>query len=318
MRGQRLSGDLSVLYRILEAGEKGYAVSAANVSNRGLKAALKSYARQRAGFKSEVLMALQRLAGHARTRPSVRGFLHRGRITIFAALTIGSDEREQVVLKEVLIGERAALRTYEKILKGGMPDPLREVLTRQYFEVRAAYDQIHLLRGREGKRLILRLFDSGHAAESAAQELGKAGFDTQAIEQLDFNEVFSAYDGNYPAVAETTASGAVGGAFWGSLVGTLAGAGLDAANLSSFGLMAGENLWAWIALAGIGAGALVGALLGFAIGLGIHGEDAYLYDQSLRRGKIVLKARVDALRAKEASRIMSDASARGRARTVPA
>ncbi|MEW5829312.1 MAG: DUF2383 domain-containing protein, partial [Chloroflexota bacterium] len=121
MRGQRLSDDLSVLYRILEAGEKGYAVSAANVSNRGLKTMLKSYARQRAGFKSEVLMELRRLAGDARVRRSLRGFLHRGRITIFATLTISSDEREKVVLKEVSTGERAALRTYEKILKGGLP-----------------------------------------------------------------------------------------------------------------------------------------------------------------------------------------------------
>ncbi|MEW5830697.1 MAG: hypothetical protein AB1846_17535, partial [Chloroflexota bacterium] len=172
--------------------------------------------------------------------------------------------------------------------------------------------------GWEGKRLVLRLFDTGHAAESAVLELGKAGFDPGTVEQLDFNESFGTDNGHDSTVAEATASGAVGGAFWGSLVGTLAGAGLDVANLSSFGLAAGEGLWACIALAGIGAGALVGALLGFAIGVGVRGEDAHLYDQSLRRGKVILKARVDDLRAKEASRIMSRASARGWAGTVPA
>ncbi len=45
---RRASKALDYLYRIVEAGEKGYAVAAANVDNRGLKLLFKSYAQQRA------------------------------------------------------------------------------------------------------------------------------------------------------------------------------------------------------------------------------------------------------------------------------
>jgi uncharacterized protein (TIGR02284 family) len=317
MRSQQNSDDLMLLYRILEAGEKGYAVSAANVNNRGLKALFKSYAQQRAMFKSEVLLELRHLLGYVRPRRSLRGFIHRGRITIFATLTIGDAEREKVVLKEILIGERAALQAYEMVLRNGLPDSLRDRLAHQYYAVRAAFDQIQLLRGREGKHLVLRLFDSDQAAESAMRELAKAGFDTGIIERVDFIGNFEAYEGENSTLAETTVSGAVGGAFWGSLVGTLSGIGLDVADLVPFGMAPGEGLWTLFSFAGIAAGALIGAILGFAIGVGIRGEDAHLYNQSLQRGKVILVAMVDTLRAKEAGQIMAYISARGWAGTMP-
>ena len=116
MPTDRVLRSLSYLHRIVEAGEKGYAVSATNVNNQGLKILLKSYAQQRARFKSEIHSEIQRLGGEVKIRSSIRGILHRGRIDIFAALTIGNREREGVVLKEILIGEKIALQTYKSIL----------------------------------------------------------------------------------------------------------------------------------------------------------------------------------------------------------
>ena len=44
---------------------------------------------------------------------SVPAIVHRGRMNIFAALTIGERSRERVVLREILVGERAAVTAYE-------------------------------------------------------------------------------------------------------------------------------------------------------------------------------------------------------------
>jgi hypothetical protein len=45
-----------------------------------------------------------------------------------------------------------------------------------------------------------------------------------------------------------------------------------------------------IALAGLLAGATIGLVLGYFIGIGIAEDDSYLYDQSVLHGKIILLA----------------------------
>ena len=112
---------LVYLYKIVEAGERGYAVVASNVSNRALKILYKSYAQQRLQFKEEIFAEIQRLGGHTRPRSKFLGIVHRGRIDIFAALTIGNENVEKVVLKEVLLGEMVAVKAYEKTLKKDLP-----------------------------------------------------------------------------------------------------------------------------------------------------------------------------------------------------
>src|SRR5262249_4425987 len=143
---------LQYLYRIVEAGERGYAVSAINVNNQGLKILFRAHAQQRLKFKNEILSEMRDLGRGAPPRGSYRGVLHRGRINIFAALTIGKEEREMVVLKEILVGERVALRAYETVLNKNLPPRVREVVARQYDQVRGVVEQVQLLRGKEGKR----------------------------------------------------------------------------------------------------------------------------------------------------------------------
>ena len=108
---------LSNLYKIAEAGERGYAVAAASVKNRGFKVLFKSHAQQRAEYKEALFAEIQRLGGTSSPQSSPLAAIHRGRITIFATMTIGEENIERVVLKEVLLGERVARRTYEKTLE---------------------------------------------------------------------------------------------------------------------------------------------------------------------------------------------------------
>jgi len=116
------------LYKTVEDGEKGYAVVASNVKNRALKILFQSYSQQRRQFKEEIFNEIQRLGGEARPKDSILGMIHRGRIDIFATLTIGDENVEKVLLKEVRLGERVALRTYERTLKQELPPETRALV----------------------------------------------------------------------------------------------------------------------------------------------------------------------------------------------
>ena len=173
---------LSSLYKIVEASEKGYAVVASNVKNRALKILFQSYAQQRRKFKEEIFQEIRRLGG-AETRPrdNILGVIHRGRIDIFATLTIGEENVEKVLLKEVRLGENVALRAYERTLKQDLPPETRALIDGQYQEVQRIVDQVRLLRGHAGKRLMLRLYDSRTDAEQAVQSLQQAGISEKDI-----------------------------------------------------------------------------------------------------------------------------------------
>jgi uncharacterized protein (TIGR02284 family) len=132
---------LVYLYKYVEAGERGYAVVASNVRSRALKILYRVYAQQRLRFKEEIFDEIQRLGGHSRPRSNILGILHRGRIHIFTAMTIGDEGVENLLLKEILVGESAALRAYEKTLKADLPPETREMVERQFNEVRNILEQ---------------------------------------------------------------------------------------------------------------------------------------------------------------------------------
>ena len=105
---------LVYLYKYVEAGERGYAAVASNVRNRALKILYRAYAQQRLKFKEELFAEIQRLGGTTRPSSNLLGILHRGRIDIFTAMTIGDESVENMLLMEILVGESAALGAYEK------------------------------------------------------------------------------------------------------------------------------------------------------------------------------------------------------------
>lgn len=313
---------LGTLYRIVEAGERGYAVAAANVDNRGLKLLFKSFAQQRANFKTEIFQEMQHLNGPAHAPgnglSSILAMIHRGRIDIFAALTIGDENEEQVVLKEVMLGESVALRAYENTLKKDLPPEIREVVTRQFEEVRRVVEQVHLMKGREGKRLLVRLYDTEMDANRAVERLRQSGLAQESIEKVLVDKTEVLYKGRGTTLRETILSGAVGGAFWGSVIGLLAVISVLQLPNWNPGVQSfmDQRLWAFIALVlCIAGGVFVGTMIGTFIGWGIKSSDAYLYDHGLERGRILVKSLVDESRASKAWRMLAHVNIESRART---
>ena len=296
---------LSRLYRICDAAEKGFGVVAENVKNRGLKIFLKTYAQERFQFKNRLRDEIVRLGGQLKDRSSIRGVVHRGRIDILATLTIGPENVEKYVLSEALRGEKVSIKTYQKAMQQNLPDETRALVQHQLARIQAVYQEVEHLRGREGKRLVVGLFDSEASGEAAVQALQSASFTQDTIEQIHLADVLKVHTARDYTVLETVVSGAAGGAIWGSIFGVVAGLGvLMASGTAPFLETDGATTGAVVTLAGVIAGALLGAILGLFIGLGSSDEDAYLYEDSLQHGVILLKVWTDDDRATDAGQIM--------------
>ena len=317
---RQLVGTLNRLYRLCQAGARGFEVVAENVSNRGLKVLLKTYGQQRAQFARELEEAIHDLGGETSRRRSIRGIVHRGRIDIKATLTIGQQDVENVVLKEAMLGESAAVRAYQRALQNDLPAEIKTMLEQQAREIQAVSDQVALLSGRSGRRLVVHLFDSDEALEDAVEALQENGFSTDHLDTLTLDEVTGVYEGEVGATSidETIVSGAVGGAIFGSIFGAVAGIGnLLFPGLASMMQVDAPSAWALVALAGTVIGALFGVILGFLVGLGVAEEDRYLYDDSLKHGAKLMMLETESDRAREATQLLHRMPAGARRRAEP-
>jgi len=301
------------LYKIVEAGENGYAVVASNVKNRALKILFQSYSQQRRQFKDEIFEEIKRLGGETRPKSSILGMIHRGRIDIFATLTIGDEKVEKVLLKEVRLGERVALNTYERTLKQDLPPVTHALVEQQFQEVRKVVDQIRLLRGQDGKRLVLRLYDSRKDAEQALQSLKKAGISEQTIKIEDFNPpVFEPSKGRGTTILETILSGGVGGGIWGIVAGILAV--ISIVQIAALNERAASPIVVVMTLLGlIAAGVFIGSMIGLFIGWGVTSQDDYI-SETVKDGEVLMQTLIDESLASKAWRIMNQVAIAARAR----
>ncbi len=306
MSDKQVIHTLNRLHRICVAGERGFNAVAENVSNRGLKVLLKMYAQQRHRFAAELQVEIKRLGGNVVQGRNLLGMIHRGRIDIFATLTIGPLNVERVVLKEALIGEKAALRSYKKVLDdAGLPDEITAVIHRQFTEIQTTHDQVERLIGKPGERLVVSLFAEEQNVTKAAQDLKEAGFPEEAIATLPLNEMTDIYEGKGSTIGETVISGAVGGALWVSLLGAISGLLMVLTpGLGAAGSLSAGAIWALVTLGGALVGAALGAILGFWISIAIHEEDRYLYNRSIKDGSKLVLLQTNRRRAPEASQIM--------------
>lgn len=311
-----ITRQLNQLHRLNEAGERGYVVVAENVRNRGLKIILKSFAQQRAEFAQALEDEIRRLGGGVSQRESIRGVIHRGRINIQATMTINAHSVEEMVLKEAIRGENVIVKTYERCLKQELPAETKTLLETQYQAVKSAREQIELLCGRDGKQLVVRLFDSAHDAETAVQALVKAGYDRSQMEIDDVEQETKIYQGEGTNTTETVISGAFGGLLWGSLIGLISGIGLAfIPEMMSMSIMEADPMTIWIGMVLAGAifGALFGAIFGLLISRGTAEDDAYLYDDSVKFGTHIIQLVTNEDRSKEAAQILHQVNAAARA-----
>jgi uncharacterized protein (TIGR02284 family) len=133
----------AVLNQLIETckdGERGFLYATNYVKDPLVKAIFTEAASQRQRFAVDLMPHAQRLGGANEADGTTTAALHRGWMTIKDTLT-GHDAK--AILREAERGEEAALAAYKDALEGMLPPSTRDVIERQYAEVRQTHDRIH-------------------------------------------------------------------------------------------------------------------------------------------------------------------------------
>ena len=132
------------LIETLKDGQEGFKEAAEAVKDPKLKSLFSEYSLQRSRVAGELQSEARRWG---ETTPeetsSTAGAMHRAWINLKSAVTRGDDG---AILAECERGEDSAVHEYEKAIQDGLNAPLREIVTRQFSELKSAHDRIKALR----------------------------------------------------------------------------------------------------------------------------------------------------------------------------
>ena len=103
---------------------------------------------QRARFAAELQREVRRLGGEPEETGSTAAVLHRGWMSIKSAVT---GEDEGAVISECERGEDSAVDAYEEALKTDLPNDVKEIVSRQFSQVKEAHDRIRSLEKTKAK-----------------------------------------------------------------------------------------------------------------------------------------------------------------------
>jgi hypothetical protein len=156
-------------------------------------------------------------------------------------------------------------------------------------------------------KTITAVFQTRSESETALRKLDQAGFTKDQVTMLISEET----RGKHFGITESSKAeeGAVAGATVGGLAGALYLALASAGTIFIPGLnllVAGALLGG---LAGLGAGAVTGGLIGALVGAGIPEHEAKLYEDSVRKGAILIAVKATDENADWVKAILKDANA---------
>jgi uncharacterized protein (TIGR02284 family) len=128
------------LIETLKDGQEGFKQAAEAVNDSKLKSLFNEFSQQRARFARELQSEANRLG---ETEPeqssSTAGTMHRAWIDLKAAVTSGDDH---AILAECERGEDSAVKEYKEAMEADLTPPVREIVSRQYSEVKTAHARI--------------------------------------------------------------------------------------------------------------------------------------------------------------------------------
>jgi len=133
------------LIETLKDGQEGFRQAAEAVGDPELKSLFNEYSLQRARFAGELQSdAIGLGESNPEKRSSAAGAMHRAWIGLKSAITKHDDH---AILAECERGEDSAIKEYQTAMEEEeLAAPVREVISRQYAEVKRAHDRIKQLR----------------------------------------------------------------------------------------------------------------------------------------------------------------------------
>jgi uncharacterized protein (TIGR02284 family) len=138
---------VSTLNRLIETlkdGQEGYKQSASGVDDPQLKTIFDTFSLQRSKFAGELQSEVMSMGDpDPEDESSVTGSMHRAWINVKSAVT---NRDRHAILAEAERGEDAAVSAYEEAMEKNLPAPIKEIVSQQSAEVKAAHDKIRALR----------------------------------------------------------------------------------------------------------------------------------------------------------------------------
>jgi uncharacterized protein (TIGR02284 family) len=135
---------LNSLIETLKDGQEGFRQASEAVQDHQLKSLFSEYSLQRSKFAGELQNQAIHLGEHdPENTSSTAGALHRTWINLKSALTSRDDG---AILAECERGEDSAVAQYKKAMEHNLPEPLADIISRQYTGVKSAHDHVRSLR----------------------------------------------------------------------------------------------------------------------------------------------------------------------------
>lgn len=136
---------INSLIETLKDGQEGFRQAAEAVADPQLKSLFSEYSLQRSRFAGELQsQAISLGESKPEDSSSTAGALHRTWINLKAAITSRDDH---AILAECERGEDSAIKEYREAMeKEELSSPVRDIVSRQYTEVKSAHDRIKQLR----------------------------------------------------------------------------------------------------------------------------------------------------------------------------
>ena len=132
----------NILIEVCRDGESGFQDAADAVQQPTLRALLSEFAEQRRQFACQLQYEVAKLGETPETSGSVLGAFHRRWMDVKLAVSGGS---AGVIVAECERGEDMAKRAYQKALAKALPEGARELIERQFSEVKTTHDRLRSL-----------------------------------------------------------------------------------------------------------------------------------------------------------------------------
>ncbi|MEO6872263.1 MAG: PA2169 family four-helix-bundle protein [Chthoniobacterales bacterium] len=143
-QNKEIISTLNSLIETLKDGQEGFKQSAEGVDDTQLKSTFDQLSLQRSKFAGELQNEVVKLGEpDPEDSSSASGAMHRTWINIKSAVT--SRDRH-AILAEAERGEDSAVAAYKKAMEQDLSAPIRDIVSRQQTEVKAAHDKIRGLR----------------------------------------------------------------------------------------------------------------------------------------------------------------------------
>jgi uncharacterized protein (TIGR02284 family) len=135
---------ISSLIETLKDGEKGFKEASEAVRDPQLRSLFEQYSQQRHRFANELQAQAQTLGeSKPEKSSSAAGAMHRAWINLKSAVTSGDDK---AILSECERGEDSAVHEYQEAIHDGLSATAREIVSRQFAEIKSAHDRVKQLR----------------------------------------------------------------------------------------------------------------------------------------------------------------------------